>query len=371
MASNETSAFRHGAIPATGVLLTNLGTPSAPTPAALRSYLGEFLWDPRVVSIPRPLWWLILHGVVLRVRPAKSAHAYEKVWMNEGAPLLVYSQRLAAALQSELVTRFRGPVKVALGMRYGSPSLAAALEELKRANCERLLILPLYPHYSSATTASTVDAVAAAMKRWMWVPEMRFITHYHDEEGYITAVARSIRDHWAAAGRPDLLLFSFHGMPKRTLLQGDPYHCQCQKTARLVAERLELAPQQWRVAFQSRFGREEWLKPYADETLRSLPSEGYKRVDVVCPGFAVDCLETLEEMAQMNRELFLQAGGSEYRYIPALNERADHVQALADLVLRHAQGWPEADAGWKASLAAADAEASRRRAQALGAPDSQ
>lgn len=370
MAKNETSALpQHGTIPATGVLLLNLGTPAAPTPAALRAYLGEFLWDPRVVSIPRPLWWLILHGVVLRTRPRKSAHAYEKIWMDEGSPLLVYSQRVTTALQSELVTRFRGPVKVALGMRYGSPSLSAALEELKRANCERLLILPLYPQYSSATTASTIDAVAATMKHWMWVPEMRFITHYHDEEGYITALARSIRDHWTVMRRPDLLLFSFHGMPQRTLLQGDPYHCQCQKTARLVAERLELAPQQWRIAFQSRFGREEWLKPYADETLRRLPSEGYKRVDVVCPGFAVDCLETLEEMAQMNRTLFLQAGGTDYCYIPALNERVDHVQALADLVLRHVQGWPEADAGWKTSLAAEEAEASRRRAKSLGAPD--
>lgn len=369
MASHTPHSFRHGAIPATGILLTNLGTPSAPSPAALRTYLGEFLWDPRVVSIPRPLWWLILHGVILRVRPAKSAHAYQKVWMDEGAPLMVYSRRLASALQSELLTRFRGPVKVALAMRYGAPSIGSALEDLRRAHCERLLILPLYPQHSSATTASTVDAVVAAMKSWMWVPEMRFITHYHDEEGYITAVARSIRDHWAASGQPDLLLFSFHGMPKRTLLAGDPYFCQCQKTARLVAERLELAPHQWRLAFQSRFGREEWLTPYADQTLRTLPAEGYKRVDVVCPGFAVDCLETLEEMAQLNRDQFLAAGGSEYRYIPALNERPDHVQALADLIVRHAQGWPEVDAGWKIAVSTAEAEASRQRAQRLGAPE--
>jgi ferrochelatase len=369
MESEKSGGFHHSSVPTLGVLLANLGTPDAPTPAALRRYLGEFLWDRRIVDLPRPLWWLILHGVILRVRPAKSAHAYQSVWTEEGSPLLVYARRQASALQEQLTARLHGPVRVALGMRYGNPSIAAALEELRAARCERILVLPAYPQYASATTASTFDAVSATFQQWPWLPELRMITHYHDDEGYITALARSVREHWGTHGRPDVLLFSFHGMPKRTLLAGDPYFCHCHKTARLVAERLQLTPAQWRVAFQSRFGREEWLKPYADETLKGLPAEGFKRVDVICPGFAADCLETLEEMAQQNRALFLAAGGQKYSYIGALNARDDHMQALADLAVRHLQGWPEAEAGWSASAAAEEAEASAVRARALGATD--
>lgn len=367
MKAFEKSNFRHGTVPGIGVLLTNLGTPDAPTASALRQYLGEFLWDRRVVEIPRAVWWLILHGVILRVRPAKSAHAYEKVWTPEGSPLLVYSQRQRAALERALNERLPGPVNVALAMRYGRPSVAAGLQELRDAGCRRIVVLPLYPQYSAATTASTFDAVAAEMQRWRWVPELRFINHYHDDDGYITAAARSIREHWEANGQAQLLLFSFHGMPKRTLLAGDPYHCQCLKTARLITERLGLDASTWRVAFQSRFGREEWLQPYADKTLDALPGEGIKRVDVVCPGFAADCLETLEEMAQQNRDRFLAAGGEQYRYIPALNDREDHMSALADLLVRHMRGWEETESGWSRDRAMQEAESSLVRARAKGA----
>jgi ferrochelatase len=359
--------YRHDVVPALGILLTNLGTPAAPTSSALRQYLGEFLWDPRVVEIPRPLWWLILHGIILRTRPSKSAAAYQKVWMPGGSPLLVLSRQQRQAIETEMATRSKAPVKVVLGMRYGEPSIAQALTELQQAGCERVLVCPLYPQYSAATTASTFDAVAATFRRWRRVPEMRMITQYHDDDGYITALARSVREYWDQNGRGEFLLMSFHGMPRRTLLAGDPYHCQCLKTARLVAERLGLAQNEWRVVFQSRFGREEWLQPYAAETLKSLPGEGIKKIDVICPGFAADCLETLEEMVMQNSELFMHHGGEAYRYIPALNDRPDHIIALTDLIVRHCQGWPEVDPGWNREVAQREALRTQQRAQAKGA----
>ncbi len=363
----EEGVYSHGTVPATGILLTNLGTPDAPTAEALRRYLGEFLWDPRVVEIPRPLWWLILHGVILRTRPAKSAEAYQKVWTDEGSPLLVYARRQKEALQRALAERFAGPVEVALGMRYGRPSIAHALQQLKQAHCQRIAVLPLYPQYSGATTASSFDGVVGELKRWRWLPELRMVNHYHDDSGYVQSLASSVREYWAENGSTDLLFFSFHGMPKRTLLAGDPYHCHCQKTARLVAEALQLSTEQWRVVFQSRFGREEWLRPYADETLASLPKEGVKRVDVICPGFSADCLETLEEMAMQNRDTFRDAGGEQYRYIPALNDRADHITALADLIMRHVQGWPEVESTESAQDIARALGQSRERALGMGA----
>ncbi|MEK7323221.1 MAG: ferrochelatase [Pseudomonadota bacterium] len=359
--------YRHGSPECLGVLLTNLGSPEAPTAEAVRHYLAEFLWDPRVVEIPRPLWWLILHGLVLRTRPSRSAHAYQRVWTDEGSPLLVFSRRQAAGLQALLQQRCGGPVRVALAMRYGQPSIAAGLRELRAAGARRILVLPLYPQYSGATTASTFDAVTAVLKTWRWVPALRFVNHYHDEPAYIAALARSIQEHWQQQPRGERLLFSFHGMPKRTLLLGDPYHCQCLKTARLVAERLQLVQGEWQVTFQSRFGRAEWLQPYTDKTLRAWAKANVQRVDVVCPGFAADCLETLEEIAMLNKDAFLAAGGEQLHYIPALNDRADHMAALADLVLRDAHGWPEADAWWNAPRQTEAAEASRRRALALGA----
>lgn len=359
--------YRHGEGECLGVLVTNLGSPDAPTPAAVRRYLAEFLSDPRVIEIPPALWWLILHGVILNTRPKRSAHAYQRIWREEGSPLLIISRRQAAALQQHLEQRMAGPVRVVLAMRYGNPALSAGLRELRAAGARRVVVVPLYPQYSGATTASTFDAVAAVLRGWRWLPELRFVTHYHDRPDYIAALANSIEEDWAAHGRGERLLFSFHGMPKRTLLLGDPYHCQCHKTARLVAERLRLGDGQWQVSFQSRFGRAEWLQPYTDKTLETWARQGMRRVDVVCPGFSADCLETLEEIAMLNKDGFVAAGGEDLHYIGALNERPDHIAMLADLVISHAQGWPESSPGWNASRHAAALEETRRRALAMGA----
>ena len=359
--------YRHDVTECLGVLLVNLGSPDAPTTKAVRRYLAEFLWDPRVVEIPRPLWWLILHGGVLRLRPRRSAHAYQRVWTDAGSPLLVISRAQARALQDALAVRYGDGVQVALAMRYGNPSIQAGLAQLRAAHAGRILILPLYPQYSAATTATVFDVVANELRTWRCVPELRLITHYHDDEGYLAALANSIRDSWAQHGQAERLLFSFHGMPKRSLRAGDPYHCHCRKTARLVAERLGLPAERWQVAFQSRFGRAEWLRPYTDQTLRQWAHDGVKQVDVVCPGFAADCLETLEEIAMQNKEAFLAAGGMSLRYIPALNERADHIEALTNLIDRHVQGWAEAAPAYDASQVKARAQASLQRALALGA----
>lgn len=318
----------------TGILITNLGSPDAPTPAALRRYLAEFLWDRRIVDLPRVLWWPILHGIILRTRPARSARLYRAIWTREGAPLIAVTHRQRDKLAAVLRERTGGDVPVALGMRYGNPSIASALRELQLAKVERLLVLPLYPQNSCSTTGSTFDALAGALARQRFVPEVTFVGDYHDDSGYVAALTDSIRDAWSAQPPAELLLFSFHGTPERFRHEGDVYHAQCLRTAEQVATQLGLAPERWRVVFQSRFGREEWLKPYADETLVALAKQGVASVDVICPGFSADCLETLEEMAETNRHLFLQAGGQTYRYIPALNDREDHILALADVVLR-------------------------------------
>jgi len=359
--------YLHGSAPVTGILLNNLGTPDAPTPVALRKYLREFLSDPRVVEIPRWLWWPILNGIVLPFRSRRSARKYQSVWTDEGSPLLAISKRQAKALQAELQQSFNGPVVVALGMRYGNPSIESALNRLRDANARRILVLPLYPQYSAATTASTFDAVANVLKTWRWLPEMRMISHYHDDPGYIDAVAMSIREYWEVRGRSERLLLSFHGMPKRSHLAGDPYFCECQTTARLVAQQLQLSDKQCAIAFQSRFGRQEWLKPYCDQTLRAWAKAGVKSVDVACPGFSADCLETLEELDIENRNIFLAAGGQRYHYIPALNDRPEHIRALAGLISRHTQGWPEAGPEYDKSQYAKQLEESRQRALAKGA----
>jgi protoporphyrin/coproporphyrin ferrochelatase len=322
-----------------GVLLTNLGTPDAPTAAALRRYLGEFLWDPRVVEAPRPLWWLALNGVILRTRPKRSAEAYARVWTDEGSPLLVISRAQAAALAANLAERLGEPVKLALGMRYGKPSLAQALAELDAAGIERILVLPLYPQYSATTTASTFDALAQLLRRRRRIPELRQIRDYHAEPGYIEALAESIRRQRVERPPADRLLFSFHGLPRRYADLGDPYREQCEETARLVAQRLELEQGSWLVTFQSRFGPQEWLKPYTDKTLQALAREGVRRVELICPGFAADCLETLEENAMVNRDLFLEAGGAHFHYIPCLNDSPQHIDFLGSLIERHLAGW--------------------------------
>lgn len=323
------------------VLLVNLGTPEAPTARAVRPYLAQFLGDHRVIDYPRWLWWLILHGVILRVRPARSAHAYQRIWTPEGSPLRVGSEGLAARLQEKLSQTCSGPVRVVLAMRYGQPSVPSQIERLQREGVRRLLVLPLYPQYSATSTGSVIDAVADAMQSLRWPPELRLINDYHDDPAHIDALARSIEQHWATRGRGERLLLSFHGIPERYVREGDPYFDQCQATARALRQRLALDESQMLVSFQSRVGRESWLHPYTDATVRELAASGVKTLDVACPGFAVDCLETLEEIAMQNNDFFREAGGSELRYIPALNDTPDQVDSLAALAMRHAGGWKE------------------------------
>lgn len=315
-----------------GVLLTNLGTPDAPTPAALRRYLAEFLSDRRVVDLPRLLWWPLLHGIILRTRPARSARAYREIWTETGSPLLVTSRAQQEALQQHLDETAPGRYRVALGMRYGNPSIASALEALRREGATEVRVLPLYPQNSCSTTASTLDALGTALRGTRAVPHLRFIADYHDQPRYIQALAESVRESWDKHGPADKLLFSFHGTPERYREQGDPYYAQCLRTAERVAGELQLEAERWQVSFQSRFGREPWLQPYTDETLEALARSGCKSVKVICPGFAADCLETLEEIAGENRERFLAAGGEAFSYIPALNARPAHIALMAELV---------------------------------------
>ncbi|WP_191983708.1 ferrochelatase [Dyella tabacisoli] len=330
-----------------GVLLVNLGTPEAATARAVRPYLAQFLGDPRVIEYPRWwqrwLWKLILHGVVLRVRPARSAHAYGRIWTAQGSPLRSGSEALAAGLQAALKQKAHGSVRVALAMRYGEPSVARQIKQLQSEGVRRLLVLPLYPQYSATSTGSVIDAVADTLKTLRWPPELRMVNDYHDDPAHIEALARSIEAWWATHGRGDKLLLSFHGIPERYVRAGDPYFDQCQATARRLGERLQLDASQLVVSFQSRVGRERWLHPYTDASVRELAAAGVKKLDVACPGFAVDCLETLEEIAMQNRDFFIEAGGEDLRYIPALNDSAEQIESLAALILRHAQGWPEFD----------------------------
>jgi ferrochelatase len=322
------------------VLLVNLGTPEAPTAQAVRPYLAEFLSDPRVIDYPRWLWRLILHGVILRVRPARSAHAYQRIWTAQGSPLRVGSEALAARLQEALARDGGAQVRVALAMRYGQPSVRQQIEQLQREGVRRLLVVPLYPQYSATSTGSVIDAVADAMKSLRWPPELRIVNDYHDDAAHIEALAASIEQWRATHGCGDRLLLSFHGIPERYVREGDPYLEQCQATARALRQRLQLDDTQLLVSFQSRVGREQWLQPYTDATVRELGKSGVKTLDVACPGFAVDCLETLEEIAMQNRDFFKEAGGGELRYIPALNDSPGQVDSLARLVRRHMAGWP-------------------------------
>ena len=358
--------FSHGEIPAVGVLVTNLGTPAAPTAAALRPYLREFLSDPRVVEVPRALWWLILRAVILPFRPRRSARLYETIWTPAGSPLLDITRRQGAALEAALRAEIGTPLHVAIGMRYGAPSIASGLRALRERGCARILVLPVYPQAAAATSGSTFDAVAAELTLWRRVPELRVIQGYHDDVGYIEALAASVREAWRATGPPERLLFSYHGVPRRYLDAGDPYYCFCHATTRHVVEALGFGAGRATTSFQSRFGREEWLRPYTDETLRQWGSESLASVDVVCPGFAADCLETLEEIAVLNERGFTAAGGGRYRYVPALNDRPDHIAALAALCRRHLGGWVAPRNEWDQDRAEREAAASRMRALALG-----
>lgn len=345
-----TPDYKHDTSPKIGILLTNLGTPDAPTAPALRRYLSQFLSDPRVVEIPRLIWLAILHGIILRVRPKKSAATYATIWQPEGSPLLTISQQQTEAFRQAITKHLDNTAKedsdqtspqieVALGMRYGNPAISKALDTLRAANCESILVLPLYPQYSGATTGSTFDALAQSFSKWRWVPSLQFINHYHDDAGFIQACVSQITQFWETHERPERLIFSYHGVPKKYLLSGDPYHCQCHKTTRLISELLDYPAENILTTFQSRFGKAEWLKPYTDQTLKGLGGQGIKHVQVFCPGFSADCLETLEEIAEENKEYFMEGGGTDYHYIPALNDSAPHIDALVSLAMKHIAPW--------------------------------
>ena len=357
--------FTHGAAPAAGtataVLYCNLGTPDAPTTPALRRYLAEFLSDHRVVEIPRLIWWFILHGIILRLRPKKSAAKYASIWTAEGSPLKVWTEKQALLLRGYLGERGHR-VEVRYAMRYGKPSIASQLSELSAAGVTRILLLPAYPQYSGATTASVFDAVYKWAGQVRRLPEFRFVNHYHDDAGYISALAAKVRAHWMLHGQAEQLIMSFHGVPERTLQLGDPYHCECHKTARLLASELGLTAKRYQVTFQSRFGKAKWLQPYTEPTLVAMANAGVKRVDVMCPGFTGDCLETLEEIAQEAKEAFIHAGGQEFHYIDCLNDSPEWIRALSDLTQLHLGGWPTQAAPDASTLAA-----SRAAALALGA----
>lgn len=331
-------AYRHGQAARTAILLCNLGTPEAPTASALRRYLAQFLSDHRVVEIPALIWKPILHGIILRVRPAKSAAKYASVWTPEGSPLKAWTEKQAKLLQGWLGEAGH-PVQVRYAMRYGQPSIASQLDALKADGVTRVLILPAYPQYSGTTTASVFDDVAHWGLRQRHLPELRFINRYHDDPGYIDALARRVETHWREHGQPDQLVMSFHGVPERTLHLGDPYHCECLKTGRLLAEALGLKDGEWLVSFQSRFGKAKWLQPYTEPSLVKLAKGGVKAVDLICPGFAADCLETLEEIAQENAEIFEHNGGEQFSAIPCLNDSDPGMDVIRTLVLRELQGW--------------------------------
>ena len=358
--SNEPS-FSHGQTPRTAVMWCNLGTPDEPTPKAVRRYLAEFLSDHRVVEIPRLLWMVILHGIILRFRPAKSAAKYASIWTPEGSPLKLWTERQAKLLQGWLGQR-NHQVKVRWAMRYGSTSIASQLDAMKADGVTRVLVVPAYPQYSATTTASVFDAVYAWAQSTRALPELRFINHYHDHPDYISALAASVQRYWKTHGRPDQLVMSFHGVPERTLHLGDPYHCECFKTARLLGQKLGLDKDQYKVTFQSRLGRAKWLEPYTEPTLIAMGQAGVERVDVMCPGFTSDCLETLEEINMEAREAFLHAGGKEFHYIACLNDDPEWITALCNITQQHLQGWPTLEAPDAAVLVA-----SKAAALALGA----
>lgn len=335
----NTPDFDHKQADKIGILLTNLGTPDEPTPKALKRYLKQFLSDPRVVEVPRLLWWFILNGVILQLRPRRSAKAYKTVFTEQGSPLLFHTQAQRDAVAARLQHEIGADLVVEFAMRYGNPGFDTVLDNMFQQGVRKILLLPLYPQYSASTSASSFDALAQHFMRRRWLPDLRFVSHYPDYSPYIQAAADKIRRHWQQHGQADKLILSYHGLPKRYLLNGDPYHCECHKTSRLIAEQLGLDKQQYMTTFQSRFGREEWLKPYTDHTLKSLPAQGVKSVQVFCPGFAADCLETIEEIAQENKDYFLNAGGTRYEYISALNAEPQHINALCQLIKDNLQGW--------------------------------
>ncbi|MBK8971632.1 MAG: ferrochelatase [Hahellaceae bacterium] len=336
------TSYSHSTPEKNGVLLINLGSPDNPDTASVRRYLAEFLWDPRIVEVPRLLWWLVLHGIILRFRPARSARKYASIWQEHGSPLTQITADQTRALGKLVKANPLGPnspeLVVEYAMRYGNPSIEHVITRMLEDGVSRLLIVPLYPQYSATTTASVFDRVVDVLKKFRRLPELRFLTHYHDHPDYIDACADRIRESFKHDGKPDTLLFSYHGIPERYFKAGDPYFCECHKTSRLIAEKLALPEGTWKTTFQSRFGREPWLQPYTDETLKNLGKQ-VEAVSVFCPGFAADCLETLEEIDDENREIFLEAGGKRFVYIPALNTESAHIRALDALIRRNLTGW--------------------------------
>ena len=331
--------YEHGSKEKIGVLITNLGTPDAPNKKELKVYLNQFLSDPRVIELPKFLWQIILKLVILQIRPSKSAEAYKQIWTDKGSPLLDIANRQLNKIQSSFSSKNENIV-FEVGMRYGNPSIPDALLKLQKKQVRRLLVLPMYPQYCAATTGSTFDEVTNELQKWRWIPEMRFINQYFEEKNYIEALSNSIKSFWKKNPKPQKIVFSYHGIPKRYLTNGDPYHCFCLKTTRLVKENMGLSDDEIMTTFQSRFGREEWLKPYTSETLKELPKQGIKNIHIISPGFSSDCLETLEELEEENKEYFMESGGENYHYIPCLNDHDDHIDVFVNLIKKHTQGWP-------------------------------
>ena len=330
--------YQHGSAEKTGILLTNLGTPDAPTAKALKPYLKEFLSDPRVIEIPKFIWQIILRIIILNIRPRRSAKNYKKIWTEDGSPLLNISRNQHKKVEKILKNEFKDIV-VVLAMRYGNPSIEKGLLQLQKNKVRRLLVLPLYPQYCAATTASTFDKITSILNNWRWIPEIRFINQYFEEKLFIDAISNSIKIAWKEKGKPQKTIFSYHGTPKSYLIKGDPYHCYCLKTTRLVRENLELKEDEVITTFQSRFGSQEWLQPYTDETLKKLPTNGVKDIHILSPGFSADCLETLEELAEENKDYFINSGGEKYHYIKCLNDSDDHINMIVELIKKHTLGW--------------------------------
>ena len=331
--------YEHGSEERIGVLITNLGTPDAPRKKELKIYLNQFLSDPRVIELPKFLWQALLKLVILQIRPSKSAKSYKKIWTNNGSPLLDISKRQLVKIKSAFSNSNKNMV-FELVMRYGNPSIQDALNKFQKKQVRRLLVLPMYPQYCAATTGSTFDEVTNVLQKWRWIPEMRFINQYFEEKNYFEALSNSIKSFWKKYPKPQKIIFSYHGIPKRYLTNGDPYHCFCLKTTRLVKEQMKLSDNEIMTTFQSRFGREEWLKPYTSETLKELPKQGIKNIHIISPGFSSDCLETLEELEEENKEYFMESGGESYKYIPCLNDNEDHIDVFINLIRKHTQGWP-------------------------------
>ena len=333
-------SYKHGDIPKVGIIISNLGTPESPTPKALRKYLGQFLMDRRVVEIPRFLWCLILYSIILVFRPSASAKKYKQIWTNKGSPLMVNAMEQNRLLRGVIQKRYSQPIEVELAMSYGQPSFNKAYDKLRSKNCTKILLFPLYPQYAASSTASSMDSLWRILLKSRNVPEIRTIRNYHDQLPYIYSLKKSVQKYWKKYGKPNKLVISFHGVPKKSLMKGDPYHCECLKTGRLLAESLKLKDDEYQICFQSRFGKAEWLKPYFTDIISALgKSQNNKKIHIICPGFSSDCLETLEEIKIEGKNIFIEHGGEDYHYIPALNSSPEWIDAMAEIIDKNLQGW--------------------------------